>query len=128
MNEINDKAYTLHLEPETPQRDTKGRWNRGGKAWNRGMKWEDMFDKKTIERLKKHLREVGSRGNRGKGFEHMWRPVIQMDEYGNRLHWYQSSAHAARKLGLEARNIRAVCYGDRPRCGGFRWKFDEQFG
>ena len=126
MNEINDKAYTLHLEPEISQRDTKGRWNKGGKAWNRGMKWEEMFDKETIERLKNHLREVGSKGNKGKGFNN-GRPVIQMDEYGNRLHWYESSSSAARKLGLIARNIRAVCYGDRNRCGGFRWKFDERF-
>jgi hypothetical protein len=130
MNEVNDSAYTLNLNNvRVPrQKDEKGRWNKGGKPWNFGKKWKDMFDDATIERLKKHLREVGSRGNRGKGFEHMWRPVIQMDEYGNRLHWYKSSAHAARKLGLQARNIRAVCYGDRPRCGGFRWKFDEQFG
>ena len=132
MNEVDDKAYTLNLDnvrlPEKPQRNRKGQWNKGGVAWNRGKKWNEMFDAETIERLKKHLRELGKRaGNRGKGFEQLWRPVIQMDEYGNRLHWYQSSAHAARKLGLQARNIRAVCYGDRPRCGGFRWKFDEHF-
>ena len=112
MQEINDKAYTLHLEPEISQRDTKGRWNKGGKAWNRGMKWGEMFDKETIERLKNHLREVGSKGNKGKGFNN-GRPVIQMDEDGNRLHWYASSSSAARKLGLIARNKRSVCYGDR---------------
>ena len=132
MQENNDSAYTLNLNnvhlPETPKRNRKGQWNKGCVAWNRGKKWNEMFDAETIERLKKHLRELGKRaGNRGKGFEQLWRPVIQMDEYGNRLHWYQSSAHAARKLGLQARNIRAVCYGDRPRCGGFRWKFDEHF-
>lgn len=127
MNEINDKAYTLHLDPETKKRNKKGQWNKGGVAWNRGMKWKDFFDDETIERLKQHFREVGGHGNRGKGFEQRWRPVIQMDEYGNKLHWYQSSTHAARKLGLQDRNIRAVCYGDRPRCGGFRWKFDERF-
>lgn len=127
MNEINDKAYTLHLDPETKKRNKKGQWNKGGVAWNRGMKWKDFFDDETIERLKQHLREVGGRGNRGKGFEQRWRPVIQMDEYGDRLHWYESSEAAARKLGLQGRNIRAVCYGDRPRCGGFRWKFDERF-
>ena len=86
----------------------------------------DGGTKETIERLKKHLREVGSTGNKGKGFNN-GRPVIQMDEDCNRLHWYASSSSAARKLGLIARNIRAVCYGDRPRCGGYRWKFDERF-
>ena len=63
----------------------KGQWNKGCVAWNRGKKWNEMFDAETIERLKKHLRELGKRaGNRGKGFEQLWRPVIQMDEYGNR--------------------------------------------
>ena len=149
MNEVDDKAYTLNLNnvhlPEKPQRNRKGQWNKGGVAWNRGKKWNEMFYNSSLPtaqdamtrtyELAKALRnicnndsELGKRaGNRGKGFEQLWRPVIQMDEYGNRLHWYQSSSHAARKLGLQARNIRAVCYGDRPRCGGFRWKFDEHF-
>ena len=132
MIEVDDKAYTFFLSnvrlPVIPHLIFYVHWNKGGVAWNRGKKWNEMFDAETIERLKKHLRELGKRaGNRGKGFEQLWRPVIQMDEYGNRLHWYQSSAHAARKLGLQARNIRAVCYGDRHRCGGFRWKFDEHF-
>lgn len=55
------------------------------------------------------------------------KPVIQMDEYGNRLHWYESSEAAARKLGLHGRNIRKVCDGERNFCGGFRWKWDERF-
>ena len=127
MQEVKDSAYTLHLPQEVKQRNKKGQWNKGAVAWNKGMTWDDFFDKETQERLRQHLKEVGAHGNRGKGFEHQWRPVIQMDEYGNRLHWYQSSAHAARKLGLNARNIRAACYGDRNRCGGFMWKFDEIF-
>lgn len=131
MTEVNDSAYTLNLNnvhlPQVPQRSKKGQWNKGGVAWNRGKTWDEMFDKETQERLKQHLREIAGSGNKGKGFKHLWRPVIQMDEEGNRLHWYESSVHAARKLGITARNIRAVCYGDRPRCGGFRWKFDERF-
>ena len=76
MNEVDDKAYTLNLDnvhlPETPQRNRKGQWNKGGVAWNRGKKWNEMFDDETIERLKKHLRELGKRaGNRGKGFEQL---------------------------------------------------------
>jgi hypothetical protein len=50
-----------------------------------------------------------------------------MDEYGYRLHWYESSEAAARKLGVNARNIRQVCAGHRMHCGGFRWKWDERF-
>jgi hypothetical protein len=55
------------------------------------------------------------------------KPVIQMDEYGNRLHWYTSSEAAARKLGIFGRNIRKVCNGERHTCGGFKWKWDERF-
>lgn len=131
MNSVNDKAYTLDLShvrlPEIPQRSKKGQWNKGGVAWNKGKSWDDFFDKETQERLKEHLREIAGKGNKGRGFEKKWRPVIQMDEYGNRLHWYKSSNHAARKLGLQGRNIRRVCYGERQTCGGFRWKFDENF-
>lgn len=127
INEVNDSAYTLHVWQEPKSRDSKGRFNKGRVAWNRGKKWKEMYDDETIEHLKQHLRDVGVNSNRGKGFEHQWRPVIQMDEYGYRLHWYESSAHAARKLGINSRNIRAVCYGKRHSCGGFRWKFDERF-
>ena len=131
MNEINDSAYTLNLNnvhiAETKPKSKKGQWNKGGVAWNRGKKWTETFSPETIERLKKHLREISYKGNRCKGFEKRWRPVIQMDEYGNRLHWYASSSHAARKLGLQCRNIRKVCSGERSHCGGFRWKYDENF-
>ena len=128
MKEVNDSAYTLNLANVQlpPPRSKKGQWNKGGVAWNRGKTWDEMFDKETQERLRQHLRSICHNGRAGKGHPHP-KPVIQMDEYGNRLHWYESSEKAAKKLGLIGRNIRAVCYGDRPRCGGFRWKFDEHF-
>lgn len=123
--EVNDKAYTIRLPMEKPNR-TKGKWNKGVAPWNKGKTWDEMFDNETQERLRKHLREISRKGTAGKGCAHP-RPVIQMDDDGNRLHWYASSEHAARKLNLIGRNIRAVCYGDRNRCGGFRWKFDDRF-
>ena len=128
MLELDDKAYTLNLNNVTLPKQKKPHGNTGRMPWNTGMKWEEMYDKETRERLMRHIRNIDKYGgNRGKGFVSKWRPVVQMDEYGNRLHWYQSSAHAARKLGLQDRNIRAVCYGDRFTCGGFKWKFDERF-
>lgn len=123
---MDDSAYTLYLERENPQRDKKGRWNKGGVAWNRGKTWDEMFDKETQERLRKHLREVAGKGCAGCGNMHP-KPIIQMDEYGNRLHWYESSAAAERKLGICGRNIRKVCDGERNFCGGFRWRWDERF-
>lgn len=120
---MNDEAFTLHIAPMEKRR---GKFKDGNIPWNRGKTWDDMFDKETQERLREHLRKVAKLGNAGKGHPHP-KPVIQMDEYGNRLHWYESSVAAGKKLGVHPRNIRAVCYGDRPRCGGFRWKFDEIF-
>lgn len=122
--DINDKAYTLYIEPEIQVKKKKAHRT----AWNKGLTWNDMFDENTRKAMKERMSNLsGSKaGNRGKGFN-VSRPVIQMDEFGNRLHWYESSNHAARKLGISGRNIRSVCYGEREHCGGFRWKFDEIF-
>lgn len=128
MQEINDKAYTLDLShiPSQQQRLPNGKWVKGMRSWNKGKKWDEMFDKETQERLRQHLREIAGTKHRT-GYATHTRPVIQMDEDGNRLHWYESSEHAARKLGVYGRNIRAVCEGRRKHCGGYRWKFDERF-
>ena len=86
MYEVDDSAYTLHLENVKlpPPRSKKGQWNKGGVAWNRGKTWNEMFDKETQERLREHLRSICHNGCAGKGHPHP-KPVIQMDEYGNRL-------------------------------------------
>lgn len=128
MQEIKDGAYTLRIPyaPVDKNRTTKGTWRKGGVAWNKGRKWEDIYSEETQKKLRAHLKKINAVGREKRGCAHP-RPVIQMDENGERLHWYESSAAAARKLGIQERNIRAVCYGKRKRCGGFRWKFDEHF-
>lgn len=119
------EAYELHIDPPKKR---QGRFKKGNTPWNKGMTWEEQGVSEETRKRKIAILQANSHKN---GYSHKpthSKPVIQMDEYGNRLHWYDSSSSAARKLGLQARNIRAVCYGNRPRCGGFRWKFDEQFG
>lgn len=124
---MSDLSYTLHFGScVKPLNDKKAHGNKGRKPWNKGKKWEDIYDKEVRERLRKHLKQIAKKGNAGKGNLHP-KPVIQMDEYGDRLHWYESSEDAARKLGLHGRNIRTVCEGKRKHCGGFRWKWDENF-
>ena len=120
---MNDSAYTLHLDPIIRQ---KGKFRKGRTPWNKGKKWNEMFDEKTQAKLKKHLKEIAKTGAAGKGHPHP-KPVIQMDEYGERLHWYESSEAAARKLGLHGRNIRKVCDGERKHAGGYRWAWDKNF-
>ena len=129
MQEINDRAYTLRLEP-IPD-NGNGKFRKGHTPWNKGMTWKEMG--MTDEQMQSKITIL--RENKKKNtYAHIHdlvamheKPVIQMDEDGNRLHWYRSSAQAARKLGLIGRNIRKVCNGERYSCGGFRWKFDERF-
>lgn len=120
---MTDLSYTLYIEPQKPN---KGRFSSNSTPWNKGLTWNEMYDDETIERQIAHLRHIARMGAAGKGHPHP-KPVIQMDEDGNRLHWYASSVKAAEKLGLQDRNIRSVCEGKRPRCGGYRWRFDERF-
>lgn len=119
------EAYELHLDPVLKR---KGRFKQGNIPWNKGKTWDEQGfteerKKKTIEQLRKNMK----RNDYKHTADHLKHPVIQMDEYGNRLHWYESSEAAARKLGIIGRNIRKVCDGERNFCGGFRWKWDERF-
>lgn len=120
---MNDLAYTLHLDPIIRQ---KGKFKKGRTPWNKGKKWNEMFDEQTQAKLKQHLKEIARTGAAGKGNPHS-KPVIQMDEYGNRLHWYASSEAAAKKLGLRGRLIRRVCDGQRLHTGGYSWAWDKHF-
>ena len=123
---MNDEAYTLHIDQ--PKKRKVGQHKEGYHAWNRGLTWEQQGW--TEERKKKVIAQLME--NRKKNtyktcYNHFKHPVIQMDKYGDELHWYESSEAAARKLGLQGRNIRKVCDGERHTCGGFRWRWDERF-
>ena len=123
---MNDSVYTLHIDP--PKKRKAGQHKEGYHAWNRGLSWEqqgwtDERKEKVLAQLKVNM----SKNKYENCAEHFKKPVIQMDEYGNRLHWYESSEAAARKLGITGRNIRKVCDGERNFCGGYRWCWDERF-
>lgn len=121
---MNDEAYTLHLDPV---RKRKGRFKKGNIPWNKGMSWEQQG---IVGEDAKRRKEAFQKASHKNGYSHKpthSKPVIQMDENGERLHWYESSEAAARKLGIIGRNIRNVCDGQRNHCGGYRWKWDERF-
>lgn len=121
---MNDSAYTLHLDPV---RKREGRFKKGNIPWNKGMSWEQQG---IVGEDAKRRKEAFQKASHKNGYSHTptrSKPVIQMDEYGNRLHWYISSEAAAKKLGLHGRNIRKVCDGERNSCGGYRWAWDERF-
>ena len=122
---MNDSAYTLHLD-YIPK--TKSTFKKGNIPWNKGLSWEKQgWTEERKEKVLAQLKVNMSKNKYENTTEHLKKPVIQMDEYGNRLHWYESSEAAARKLGITGRNIRKVCDGERNFCGGFRWRWDERF-
>lgn len=124
IQKTNDSAYTLYLDPEPK---SKGRFQKGKAPWNKGLSWKEQgLSEDEVKKRILRLRANAQRPQKGCKPAHP-HPVIQMDEYGNRLHWYVSSEAAARKLGIFGRNIRKVCDGERKHCGGFCWRWDEMF-
>lgn len=122
---MNDSAYTLHIDP--PKKRRPGQHKEGYVAWNKGKSWDEQgWTKERREKVIAQLR-INKAKNTGVNKRTVKHPVIQMDEDGNRLHWYESSEAAGRKLCVNARNIRKVCDGHRKHCGGYRWKWDERF-
>jgi hypothetical protein len=122
---MNDEAFTLYI---APLKKRHGRFQKGHTPWNKGLSWEQQgWTKERREKVVEQLRKNMSKNKYNNVANHLKHPVIQMDEYGNRLHWYESSEAAARKLGITGRNIRNVCDGQRNHCGGYRWRWDERF-
>lgn len=122
---MNDSAFTLYI---APPKKRHGRFKKGDTPWNKGMSWEEQgYTEERKEKVLAQLKVNMSKNKYENTTEHLKKPVIQMDEYGNRLHWYESSEAAARKLGVHGRNIRKVCDGERNTCGGYYWKWDERF-
>ena len=123
---MNDLAYTLHIDH--PKKRKAGQHKEGYHAWNKGLSWEQQgWTEERKQKIIAQLRENRKKNDYSKTADHLKHPVIQMDENGNRLHWYESSEAAARKLGVQGRNIRKVCDGQRHFCGGYRWRWDERF-
>ena len=124
---MNDSAYTLHLEPANKKNKTS-KFQKGNIPWNKGLSWEEQGIVGEEARKRKEAFKKASHKN---GYNHKTpknsHPVIQMDDYGNRLHWYASSEVAARKLGLHGRLIRRVCDGERQHTGGYKWCCDKHF-
>ena len=121
---MSDLSYTLHLDPILKR---KGKFKEGNIPWNIGKSWKEQGI--TGEERERRLAKL-QEGNKNRIRSHKpthSKPVIQTDEYGNRLHWYESSEAAARKLCITGRNIRKVCDGERHTCGGYRWRWDERF-
>lgn len=109
-------------------RDEKndGRFVRGHVPWNKGKSWDEMGISKDCQlKMCKNLEAYMGKGNPNIGGSNA-RPVIAIDEYGNKVHWYKSAADAARKLGIVRRNITRAIAKDY-YCGDYRWRYDNRF-
>jgi len=51
------------------------------------------------------------------------KPIEQMDESFNVIRIWDSARIAASELGIQYKNISAVCRGLRPHAGGYKWGF-----
>lgn len=125
LKEIVEKDEPCLYLPYEPIKN-KGQFRKGNIPWNKGKNWDDMGISKEKQCILRENLEIGHRrGNPNFGGVNK-KPVIAMDMYGERKHWFKSSIDAAKKFGLIARNIRRACVKGW-YCGDFRWKFDERF-
>ena len=54
------------------------------------------------------------------------KPVIQYDLEGNFIQEWSSATEVEKIIGIQRRNIGAVCSGRRKTAGGFKWKYKEK--
>lgn len=125
LTNIQDKDTRELYIPKVIERND-GRFKKGHRAWNKGMRWDEMgISKEKQESLMRNLSLYMGKGNPNIGGSNA-RPVIAYDDDGYKRHWFKSSSEAARKLGLQARNIIRSCRVGF-RCGGYNWRYDERF-
>ena len=76
------------------------------------------FTKKQYESVAKNLAIAHKKQNI---------PVVQLDKDGKYISEYGSILEASRSLGLQNGKISMCCKGKRNSCGGFRWKYKEEY-
>lgn len=84
---MNDEAFTLYI---APPKKRHGRFKKGDTPWNKGMTWKEQGINEEERKRRIEILQANSHKN---GYSHKpthSKPVIQMDEYGNRadnLEW-----------------------------------------
>lgn len=124
LENILDKGDIELYLPSTPK--SHGQFQKGHKPWNKGKSWDEMgISKEKQKSMRMNLEAYQGKGNPNLGGWNA-KPVIAVDEYGNRVHWYRSAQDAADKLGLIRRNIARACVKGY-YCGDYRWRYDSRF-
>lgn len=107
------------------------------KDWEEGLCIKEIQNKYkagSSKAIKNQLIELGyteeeikERGLRKK-IKVQGKKVVQLDSNNNVLNVYDSLNEAGRALNLSSQNIGKVCKGLRNFCGGYRWKYFDDFG
>lgn len=103
----------LYLEPKIPERNPKGRFNKGNQV-AKGNTWDKIYSPNTRAKLVNRLREY----SRIKGLNTSNRPIKCSNGKV-----YPSAAQAARELGLDPSHISACCRGKRYTVKDLRFEY-----
>jgi len=96
-----------------------GRFLKGHKPFNKGLKQKDWMDGRKI---KKVLSKLQRNGNPDIGGSNAIR-IIGVKN--GKFYPFSSSEDAYRKTNICARNIRSCCHGKRNKAGGVQWFFED---
>ena len=89
---------------------------------HKGKKQSEETKQKRIEALKGQKRSAETCERLSKAQS---KKVIQYDDNGNTIAVYPSICEAGSAIGINERNIGAVCKGSRKHAGGFVWRYAE---
>lgn len=104
----------LYLEPKCPERNPKGRFNRGNQI-AKGNTWDKIYSQDTRVRQLNRLRELSLI----KGLRTSNRPIICLNN--NKV--YDSATKAGRELNIDSSHISACCKGKRRTVKGMRFEY-----
>lgn len=112
----------INLTPFSNRNAINGRFLKGSIPHNKGKKWKDYVDGRKKRKMLKGLELGRKQGNPKIAGANAIKIVAVKD---GKFWPFNSSNHAQRVTGIQARNIRSVCAGKRKKAGGFQWFYDK---
>lgn len=109
---------------QPPYRKGNGQFAKGAKPFNKGKSWDEWLSPEMQAKIRQTIPHKGRKDFGGENKKSVL--AIKQDIEL----WFESAAEAARQLNLNRRNVQHVVDGQRPTCGGWRFKRSnvEQFG
>jgi hypothetical protein len=110
---------TIDLNNYSKINPKNGRFLKGFTPHNKGKKWSEWMDGRKQKKVFKCLSRNGNPNLAGANAK----TIVGVKN--GKFCVFESSEDPGRKLGIFARNIRAVCHGKRKKAGGMMWFFEE---